>query len=111
MVRILLCGAMLAAAGPVAGASREPLIVTPIHEPDLGIVAAGEPRLQLTVLRGTDDQQSAIDEAIESFGRAIGQAARADQQAMEAKCRSSQAAAISAAERLAWATNCGYRRR
>jgi hypothetical protein len=94
-------------AGPAAAAPGEPLIVTPLGNPDPGLVAAPEPQLMLTKLHSGDDRDSAVEEAIERFGRAIGQASRADQQAIEARCRSSQASA-SSADRFAWAATCQY---
>lgn len=96
-------------AEPSTGAPPEPLIVTPLGSPDPGLVAAHEPQLKLTKLHSGDDQESAIDEAIQSFGRAIGQAALDDRQAVEARCRSNQAAG-STTDRFAWAATCRYSR-
>lgn len=100
---------LLGIAGPSAAAPVEPLIVTPLGNPDPGLVAAPEPQLKLTKLRAGDDSSSAIEDAIESFGRVIGQATLADQQVIEERCRSSQARARSA-DRFAWAANCQYSR-
>ena len=107
-----LCAAIVVAAtAPSFSASREPLIVTPLHNPDPGLAAQLEPQLKLTLLRDGDDERAALDQAIASVGRAIGEAARADQEAIESKCRSGQADAASTADRFAWAANCRYRRR
>lgn len=107
IVRSALCAAIfIVLAGPAAAAPGEPLIVTPLGNPDPGLVAAPEPQLQLTKLHSGDDRDLAVEQAIESFGRAIGQASRADQQAIEARCRS-QARARSA-DRFDWAATCQY---
>ena len=99
--RSALCAAMLlGVAQASAAAPREPLIVTPL----------GEPKLTLTKLHG-DDQESAVDDAIESVRRAIGQAAAAEQEATQAKCRSTRPTPASAADRYAWAASCRYTRR
>lgn len=100
---------LMGVAEPSVSAPREPLIVTPLKSPDPGLVAAPEPQLRLTNLYSGDDRDAATDDAIQSFGRAIGQAARADQQAIEARCRSNQSATGSA-DRLAWAATCQYSR-
>jgi hypothetical protein len=89
---------LLACAAPCAAAPAEPLIVTPL----------GEPKLTLTKVRSGDDPESGVDDAVESFGRVIGQARLAEQQAIEAKCRSTRPAPDSAADRFAWAANCQY---
>lgn len=92
---------LLGMAEPSAAAPREPLIVTPL----------GEPKLTLTKLHGADDRESALDDAIESVRRAIGQAAATDQEATQTKCRSTRPNPASAADRFAWAASCRYTRR
>jgi|SRR3954470_8686523 hypothetical protein len=91
---------LLGTAEPAVAQPREPLIVT----------ALGEPKLTLTKIRSGDDPESAVDDAIENFGRVIGQARLAEQQAIEAKCRSTRPAPDSATDRFAWAANCRYSR-
>lgn len=108
--RSALCGAILTAvAGAASGEPREPLIVTNLANSASGSPAASEPWLKVTSLGG-DDQNLALDRAIANFGRAIGEAEHADRQALEAKCRSGQRGAASAAERFTWAVNCQYSR-
>lgn len=98
---------LIGLAGPSVAAPGERLIVTPLGNPDPEPVAAPEPQLKLTKLHSGDERDVAIEEAIRSFGSAIGQASRADRQAIEARCRSGQASA-SSADRLAWAATCQY---
>jgi hypothetical protein len=100
--RNALCVALLfAVEKPSIAAPKEPLIVTPL----------GEPKLTLIKLRGAEDQDSGLDDAIESFGRAIDQEAAAQEQATKARCLSKRPASASRADRFAWEASCRYTRR
>lgn len=110
MLRSAFCAALAAVTGPASGEPREPLVVTNLANPASGTIAASEPWLKVTRLNG-DDQDLALDQAVANFGRAIGEAAHADRQALDAKCRSSQGQAASVADRFTWAVNCQYSRR
>ncbi|MFL6726457.1 MAG: hypothetical protein ACJ8FS_08080 [Sphingomicrobium sp.] len=101
--------ALLLGAVPVAAAPPEPLIVTQLPDPDPGYVARPEPKLQVTQSRGDPDENS-IDTAMQTFGRAIGQAALLEEQAIEVRCRSAEPSGGSAVARFAWEANCRYQR-
>ena len=110
IAKTALCAAIaMGLQGPSTAAPREPVIVTPLSNPDPGLVSAPEPQLKVTPLRGGDDGDLAVEEAMQSFGRAIAAAALAERQAIEARCRSNQAGA-SPADRFAWAASCEYSR-
>jgi hypothetical protein len=105
-----LCAAMLLGlAGPAPAKAGEPLIVTPLPDPDPGLVAVSDSKLTLTILRGTEEEQS-VDDAVASFGRALGEAVLAQRQAIEARCRSAQRPNGTTLDRFAWAANCRYSR-
>src|SRR4051812_40928068 len=106
-----LCTAMLLGIAHLSpAAAGEPLIVTLLPEPDPGLVAVPDPKLKLTILRGAEEEQSVLDDAVENFGRAVGEAVLAQQQAIEARCRSAQHLKSNAVDRFAWAANCRYSR-
>lgn len=95
------------AAKAIAG---EPLIVRQLQDPDQGLVTAPQPKLEVSYLANADEDGSAVDRAIEKFGRALGDAALAQQQATEARCRSVASTTRSTTERYAWAATCRYSR-
>ena len=98
--RTLLCVGLFGAAGQ-AVAAPEPLIVTKLPDPELTVVAASS---------GTR-RGPVVDTAVLDFSRAIDQQLAIQQQQIEARCRSSEAAAASAGKRWAWAAACRYQRR
>jgi hypothetical protein len=112
--RRLACGMLSAAlalsAAPVdARSAKEPLIITPLPDAEAGFVQTGEAKLVVTRSAASEETPS-IDDAMASFGRAIGQAISAEQRAMEEKCRASREVPDSATNRFAWAANCRYSR-
>jgi hypothetical protein len=110
LIRGLLSAALLAVAAPVgARAEKEPLIITPLADAEAGFVRTGEAKLVVTRSAASEETPS-IDDAMASFGRAIGQAIGVEQRAMEEKCRASREVPESATNRFAWAANCRYSR-
>lgn len=79
--------------------AREPLVVTRLPEPELRLVALNDPERNLA------------DEAVQRFARALDQATVAEQQAIAARCKSSDPVPSGGAARAAWEANCRYRRR
>lgn len=105
----LVTGVAVLGAGPAVSASREPLIVTKLADPDPNFVPQ-KASADLETGAGGASDGPALDQAMQDFGRAIGQAVRIEQQATEARCRSGEPAGASEADRFAWAASCRYQR-
>ena len=106
------CLALLVGGTAVAAPPPEPLIVTRLADPDPNFVPPVDgPRSRLAATADEDLQDPALDRAMEDFGRAIGQAALVQRQAIEARCKSNDATHASASERFAWQAACNYVRR
>lgn len=101
--------ALVGAAQPAIAAPAEPLVVTKMSDPDPNFVPPPPERRGRVQIR--EDENPTLTEAMEQFGRAIGQAAMIQQQNMEARCRSMASGSMSDTERLAWAASCRYSRR
>ena len=102
---LLLGGASAARAAPA-----EPLVVTQLADPDPNYVPPESERQAGT--RSTRvDAAPVMDAAMQDFGRAIGQAALLQRQAIRAKCNSSDPVPSDGAARWAWEANCRYLRR
>jgi hypothetical protein len=101
--------ALLPGAAAAAAAPPEPLIVTRLADPDPNYVPPrGESAERSTM--SAEDLEPTFDEAMQDFGRAIGQAALLQRQATEARCRSGAPAGGSASDRFAWEASCRYSR-
>lgn len=105
-----LLGTLLAASPASLNAAPEPLVVTRLADPDPNYVplrAAGPSRR----ISDQDAQAAArIDSAMESFGRAIGQAAIIEQQQIEALCRSGAPVNATPEQRFDYEASCRYSR-
>ena len=101
--------ALVGAVQPLLAAPAEPLVVTKMTDPDPYFVPPPPERRGRAPVRA--EETPTLTEAMEQFGRAIGQAAMIQQQNMEARCRSMASGSMSDAERLAWAASCRYSRR
>jgi hypothetical protein len=93
-------GVALLLAGAPAPAHPEPLVVEQLNDPDAMLIAA----------QVGADPDSTLDKAMESFSRAVAEAALLQQAAIDARCRSATAPAARVAERYAREANCRYRR-
>jgi hypothetical protein len=103
--------ALLLAAAPVgAHEAKEPLIITQIPDAEPGFVRAGEAKLVITRSAASDETPS-IDDAMASFGRAIGQAIGIEQQAIQAACKSGEAPKAGTPAAYEWRARCSYVRR
>ena len=106
-------GALLVlGSGVAAAAPPEPLIVTQLADPDPDYVPSSNALKLKSSTISTDRSQEnpTLDQAMEDFGRAVGEAARLQQQTIEAQCRSAGTPPTRAAERWAWEANCRYQR-
>lgn len=113
--RRLACGMLSAAlalsAAPVdARSAKEPLIITPLPDAEAGFVQTGEAKLVVTRSAASDETPS-IDDAMASFGRAIGQAIGVEQQAIQAACKSAEAPESGTPAAYEWRARCSYVRR
>lgn len=98
---------------PIAAESApapEPLVVTRLADPDPNYVPPAEPKSRGKRSRAAEPQP-VLDEAMVAFGRAIGQAALAQRQVMQAQCSAGAPSDATAVERLAWEASCRYSRR
>jgi hypothetical protein len=100
--------ALLAGAAGASAAPPEPLLVTRLPDPDPNYVPPLEPKLGGR--RDDADQNPTIEEAMQDFGRAVGQAGLAIREKVEARCREKIPADLSAEQRFAWEARCSYRR-
>ena len=102
----------LAAAASSAAPQPEPLVVTQLADPDpnyIPLPAVSKP--QSKTLQAEDDQDPTLNEAMQKFGRAIGQAGMLEQQQVDARCKSINTSQVPIEQRYVWEANCRYRRR
>ena len=113
LLRNILCtiigAALLFSASAFAAAPSEPLVVTQLPDPDPNYVPPPEPKGSV---RKSDakDEDTTIDQAMEDFGRAIGQAGMVIREKTEAACRAGIPANIAPEQRFAWEARCRYQR-
>lgn len=101
--------ALLSSASTSIAAPGEPLVVTQLPDPDPNYVPA--PETKGKVVRSSDtDEDATIDQAMEDFGRAIGQAGIVIRQKAEAKCREGIPATVTPEQRFAYEASCRYQR-
>ena len=100
---------LLGVARSAEAAPSEPLVVTELADPDPNYVPQSEQQHGKR-LRG-NDAAPVLDEAMQDFGRAIGQAAFLQRQSIQAKCNSSAPVPQGGSARWAWEANCRYERR
>lgn len=101
----------LAAVHSNAAPQSEPLVVTQLADPDpnyIPLPAVSKP--QSRKLEADDDQNPTLDEAMQDFGRAIGQAGMLEQQQVDARCKSINTSQVPMEQRYVWEANCRYRR-
>lgn len=109
MVRTFVAVALMFSAAPVLAGPREPLIVTQMADPDPYFVpSSSEAKEHKMNASAESDENARIEEAMQDFGRAIGQAAMVEKQQIEARCRSGQPETATPEQRFAWAASCRY---
>lgn len=107
----ILAGALLLASPTVLSAAPEPLVVTRMADPDPNFVSSSDASSGKVAAGEPIGEDAKIDAAMQSFGRAIGEAAIVEQQQILALCRSGAPANASAQQRFAYEANCRYSRR
>ncbi len=101
---------LLGVARSAEAAPSEPLVVTELADPDPNYVPPQSEQHPGKRSPG-NDAAPLLDEAMQDFGRAIGQAAFLQRQSIQAKCNSSAPVPQGGAARWAWEANCRYERR
>ena len=104
---LVMATTLLVDARPGVGASPEPLIVTPLPDPNLDYVPLSS-RERNSTQTSADTQ---FDDAIEAFNRALGEAVRQQRATIEAACKSVKAPRAAGADLSDWWANCRYSRR
>ena len=101
---VVLLSAVRASAGP-----PEPLIVTKLADPDPYYIAGAEPDPGKSAASEVA-ADSKIEQAMQSFGRAIGEAAILQQQQIEALCKAGEPTHAKPEQRFAYEASCRYSR-
>jgi hypothetical protein len=91
---VLLLSASVAAAQP-----PEPLIISKLPEQELVVTRSA-----------LAEQRPSIDDAMDRFGEAIGQAIEVEQQAIKAACKSTQNRKPGTPAAYDWRARCSYQR-
>jgi hypothetical protein len=107
-----VAAALMAGVSPAAAApSAEPLVITRLPDPEQALVRTAEPTLTVVRTAANVGDQPSFDQAMQSFGRAVDRAIRAEQQAMMAACKASTPPKPGSAQVYAWGARCSYDRR
>lgn len=102
---------MIASSVPAVAAPKEPLVVTQMADPDPNFVPAAQDGQHAKSVASADSEDAVqIDQAMESLGRAIGEAAAIAHRQMEARCRELSQEHETAEQRFARAATCRYNR-
>lgn len=108
--RIVVGLFLLVAGAGAIGASPEPSVILRLPDHAANFVPLPEPSLARDTASDQLYGNPPPEQALQEFGVAIGQAVQAQQQVIEATCRSLQGSAASASARWAWQANCSYQR-
>jgi hypothetical protein len=98
IVRIA-CGGALLLTGTASLAAPEPLIITKLPEQEL-----------LLTRSAAAEQRPSMDDAMNRFGQAIGRAIEAEQQAVQAACKSAERPKPGTPAAYDWRARCSYQR-
>lgn len=96
---------------PVAAEQPEPLVVTQLADPDPNYAPPPSEPKHKRWQADADDDVSALDTVMADFGNVLRQAIVAQQQLIDQRCKSSEAAAGAGPDRMAWEAACKYTRR
>lgn len=108
--RLVVGLALLVAGAGAIGASPDTSTVLRLPDHAANFVPLPEPDLARDTASDQLYGNPSPDQALQDFSRAVGQAVQAQQQVIEATCRSPQGPAASASARWAWQANCRYQR-
>lgn len=112
VTRFALSSAVLLMGAPAAAEPREPLVVTRLSDPDPNYVASVDPKREAREAREASeaDANTRVEEAMQSFGQAIGQAAMIEQQQIEAFCKTGAPVNATREQLFAYEASCRYTR-
>lgn len=110
LARIASGAAMLLVAVQAPAAPVEPLVVTRLADPDpdFALREPGSKNASAQAAQTAADDR--IEDAMQTFGRAIGQAAMIEQQQIEARCRSGAPVNATREQLFAYEASCRYSR-
>jgi hypothetical protein len=92
-----------------AAPPSEQLVVTQLADPDPNYVPPpAESKSRSKALQ--THESPTLDQAMQDFGRAIGQAAMLEQRQVDARCKSIDLSKIPVEQRYLWEANCRYQR-
>ena len=103
-------GALLVSGMPAVAEPPEPLIVTRLADPDPSYVPPPQEKRGRRQFN-SDEQSVELNAAMQDFSQALSLAMQLQQQAMDERCKSTQSAAASGMDRMAWEAACKYTRR
>lgn len=106
-IRPATIGAMLVSV-PVVAEPSPALVVVQLADPDPNYVAPPDTK---GGHRHKAAEEDSLDQAMEQFGQALGQAIQLQQQMMLQRCKASEGAAGTSQGRMAWEAACKYTRR
>jgi hypothetical protein len=106
----MISAALLSSASAHAAGAKEPLIITKASNAD-AIVLASNDGAKMSLARAETSEAGSIDQAINDFARAVGDAIRAEQEATEAACKASNPPKANTAAAFHWRARCSYVRR
>lgn len=109
IARAVFSAAVLVLAASAAAAPREPLVVTKLADPDPNYIPLAESK-HAKADAAQADANSRIEDAMQTFGRAIGQAAMVEQQQIEARCSAGAPSNATREQLFAYEAACRYSR-
>lgn len=110
LARSAFSAALLLPAAPAFAAPSEPLVVTRLADPDPGFVVRESQSKNRSAQSAETDADSRVEDAMQTFGRAIGQAAMIEQQQIEARCRAGAPLNATREQLFAYEASCRYSR-
>jgi hypothetical protein len=111
IARAAICAASAFSAAPAMPAPPEPLVVTRLPDPDPNFVSPPPQGTQQRRNSPGQRQDATLEEAMQDFSRALGQAAMVEQHRLDARCNAGLPPDATAEQRFAWAASCRYTRR
>lgn len=106
---LALASFVLSAASAASAQAKEPLIVTRMPDPDPNYVPAPAEKGARGRIQSAEPE--GLEQVMQNFGRALGQAVAVQQQQMQSRCRQTLPGPLTPEQRFQWAASCRYERR